>query len=597
MLLASVALCLVWGSVGLATAADEGGTPTQSEVDVERLQSLVAARQTSLQESAALEADAALASGSDANALRLRAFELRLSGRTALVEMGTLVQQMIDRGDDVAPQIAEISAFLPAFWSSLAGDFELLDSVHDELTAMRSELSDADALSALDARADRHLNSVAGLLGVGVSGLELSEQLGISADIQREQLKKRVLMRARLLGSHLGLAFEELGDLGVRADSGADPATLAPIEAAVRHRLASTSDRLRAILDMMETLELDASGYRQLLIETTGEITVETIDRGVMREIVSGWAASIRESVASSAPNGAFALILFVAIMAVFYWISRIVRKVVSRGVEARHLRLSELLKRTVISLSSSTVIVVGFLIALSQLGIEIAPMLAGLGIAGFVLGFALQDTLANFAAGLMVLLYRPYDVEDLIDCAGGVFGRVSDMSLVSTTILTIDNKTLIVPNNKIWGDVITNVTAQKIRRVDLEFGIGYADDIPKAEKVMAAVLEEHPKILSEPEPIVKLHSLGDSSVNFVVRPWVETDDYWDVYWDVTREVKLRFDREGVSIPFPQRDVHFYPAEAVASQSAGTIEHEASGEMRVDSTTVEAQDEPGADDN
>jgi small conductance mechanosensitive channel len=217
--------------------------------------------------------------------------------------------------------------------------------------------------------------------------------------------------------------------------------------------------------------------------------------------------------------------------------------------------------------MGAGAVLLAGLLVALSQLGIEVAPMLAGLGIAGFVLGFALQDTLANFAAGVMILIYRPYDVEDMIDCAGGVFGRVSQMSLVSTTILTIDNKTLVVPNGKIWGDVITNVTAQEVRRVDLEFGIGYQDDIPHAEEVLWSVLKDHPKVKAEPEPIVKVHALGDSSVNFVVRPWVARDDYWDVYWDVTREVKLRFDREGVSIPFPQRDVHIYPA-GPAPQSA-----------------------------
>jgi len=163
-----------------------------------------------------------------------------------------------------------------------------------------------------------------------------------------------------------------------------------------------------------------------------------------------------------------------------------------------------------------------------------------------------------------MVLLYRPYDVGDMIDCAGGVFGKVSEMSLVSTTILTIDNKTLIVPNSKIWGGVITNVTAQRIRRVDLVFGIGYADDIPKAEEILASIVADHPKVLDDPEPVVKLSNLGDSSVDFIVRPWCARDDYWDVYWELTREVKLRFDREGVSIPFPQRDVHFYPESGTA---------------------------------
>ena len=198
-----------------------------------------------------------------------------------------------------------------------------------------------------------------------------------------------------------------------------------------------------------------------------------------------------------------------------------------------------------------------GILMALSQIGISLAPMLAGLGVAGFIIGFALQDSLGNFAAGAMILIYQPYDVDDFVEVTGAS-GLVRKMNLVSTTITTFDNQTLVVPNSKIWGDVIKNVTAQKVRRVDLEFGIGYNDDIELAEKVLHEIVTASKKVLKKPEPNIRLHTLADSSVNFIVRPWTKTDDYWDVYWDITREVKLRFDREGISIPFPQRDVHLY---------------------------------------
>jgi small conductance mechanosensitive channel len=208
-------------------------------------------------------------------------------------------------------------------------------------------------------------------------------------------------------------------------------------------------------------------------------------------------------------------------------------------------------------SATGNIVLLFGLLVALSQIGVSLGPLLAGLGVVGFIVGFALQDTLSNFAAGMMILVYRPYDVGDMIE-GGGVFGRVNQMSLVSTTILTIDNETLVVPNRSIWGNVIKNVTAQDKRRVDMTFGISYTDDIPHAETVLMAILQDHDLVLKDPEPIVRLHKLGESSVDFVVRPWVRTDDYWDVYWDVTREVKMRFDREGISIPFPQRDVHVH---------------------------------------
>jgi small conductance mechanosensitive channel len=129
-------------------------------------------------------------------------------------------------------------------------------------------------------------------------------------------------------------------------------------------------------------------------------------------------------------------------------------------------------------------------------------------------------------------------------------------MSLVNTTFMTLDNQRLIVPNNMIWQSVITNVTAQRTRRVDLLFGISYSDDIEKAERVLMDILEKHESVLDDPEPVVRVHELGESSVNFAVRPWVKTSDYWETFWDLTREVKLRFDKEGISIPFPQRDVH-----------------------------------------
>lgn len=133
----------------------------------------------------------------------------------------------------------------------------------------------------------------------------------------------------------------------------------------------------------------------------------------------------------------------------------------------------------------------------------------------------------------MMILIYRPYDVGDLINAAG-VTGKVSQMSLVSTTIKTLDNQRLIIPNNKIWGDTINNITVEHQRRVDMTFGIGYGDNIEKAEQVLRGIVDEHPKVLKQPEPTVKLHLLGESSVDFVVRPWVKPEDYWDVYWDIT---------------------------------------------------------------
>ena len=154
-----------------------------------------------------------------------------------------------------------------------------------------------------------------------------------------------------------------------------------------------------------------------------------------------------------------------------------------------------------------------------------------------------------------MILAYRPYDVGDVVEAAG-VTGKVQNMNVVSTRILTFDHQTLIVPNGKIWGDVIRNVTVEPIRRVDLEFGIAYEDDVTRAERLFAEIVAGHEKVLDDPAPVIKLHRLGESSVDFIVRPWTKTGDYWTVYFDLVRTIKQRFDQEGISIPFPQRDLH-----------------------------------------
>jgi small conductance mechanosensitive channel len=560
---------------GLAHAAVDGkpqedppGDPqSQTDEGVAQFEVLQSERAARLQEVAALELDAQTAIGNDQLALQGQALELRLEEVESIRELGSLIEEIESRGANASEQRQILITLLTPLPGEIQSAYAREQARLDRMKTERQALTDPEAAAAFDAKTMRQDELGLRILGAAIDLVDLTGQLDLAVEADRSWLEERVLMHARLAASHVNLARHRLGDLVDRSVVDADPAAQQAAEAAMRQKLQWASQSLNSVVDLMDRLEIDASGYHQILIESTGELTVEALDPNVAGEILSRWAADTREGIVSKGPGFAFQALLFAFIITIFWGLSRFVRKILGRLVAARHLRFSELLGRMIVSMGAGAVLLAGLLVALSQLGIEVAPMLAGLGIAGFVLGFALQDTLANFAAGVMILIYRPYDVEDMIDCAGGVFGRVSQMSLVSTTILTIDNKTLVVPNGKIWGDVITNVTAQEVRRVDLEFGIGYQDDIPHAEEVLWSVLKDHPKVKAEPEPIVKVHALGDSSVNFVVRPWVARDDYWDVYWDVTREVKLRFDREGVSIPFPQRDVHIYPA-GPAPQSA-----------------------------
>lgn len=196
---------------------------------------------------------------------------------------------------------------------------------------------------------------------------------------------------------------------------------------------------------------------------------------------------------------------------------------------------------------------------ALGQAGVNVTSFLAVLGAAGLAVGLALKDSLANFAAGVMLILLKIFKKGDYITAAGES-GTVTNISIFSTVLTTPDNKVVVIPNSAVLSGNITNVTANDTRRVDLVMGIGYDDDLLKAKELLIKIVNEDPRVLKEPAPQVEVSELADSSVNFVVRPWCKTEDYWGVYFAITEKVKIVFDQEGISIPYPQTDVHIYNA-------------------------------------
>ncbi|MBE5159991.1 mechanosensitive ion channel [Vibrio parahaemolyticus] len=317
------------------------------------------------------------------------------------------------------------------------------------------------------------------------------------------------------------------------------------------------SKSLHSIVGIADKLKMDTANYKRQIFQVTGNITKDLLNTQVVFSILRHWTNSLTNWLAGNAVQYLLQLFVFLLILLATKGGVKIIRSLVRTAVNAKHIRMSLLMKEFLIAISGQVVWIIGVLVGLSQIGLNLAPVLTGFGIAGVIVGFALQDTLANFAAGMMLLIYKPFDVGDLVH-AGGVDGKVSHMSLVNTTIRTFDNQIIMVPNSKIWGDVIKNVTHERVRRVDMVFGIGYNDDLLKAEVVLTDIVNSHPAVLKTPEPTIKVHTLNTSSIDFIVRPWVKTDDYWDVYWDITKEVKLRFDREGISIPFPQQDVHLH---------------------------------------
>ena len=313
-------------------------------------------------------------------------------------------------------------------------------------------------------------------------------------------------------------------------------------------------DRVKAVIDELRKKGGEVGAYERYLAAVSG-IKVDVTDAGSTWTVITGWLKSSEGGV-----RWLKNIILFVVTILAFMILSSILGKATRRAV-AKAKGASALLKDFLVNVVHKATLLVGLVVALSMLEVNIGPFLAAIGAAGFIIGFALQGTLSNFAAGIMILMYRPYDIGNFVNVAG-ISGTVSAMTLVSTTLTLPDNQTVIVPNNSIWGGIITNVTGSETRRVDMVFGIGYEDDITKAQSILEKIVKDHPLVLGSPEPVIRLNELADSSVNFVCRPWAKTSDYWTVYWDITRQVKEQFDQNSISIPFPQREVHVHQVSA-----------------------------------
>ena len=246
-------------------------------------------------------------------------------------------------------------------------------------------------------------------------------------------------------------------------------------------------------------------------------------------------------------------IIASIIIFIIGKWLSKILTKFVTRLLSKA--KVDDTLTHFVANITYSVLLIFVVLAALNNLGINTTSFVAILGAAGLAVGLALQGSLANLGAGVLLIIFRPFKKGDFVD-AGGAMGTVQEISIFNTTLTSPDNRVIIVPNSNIIGGNITNFSAKDTRRVDLVFGVGYSDDLKLVKQELIDIVSNNDKILKDPAPTVAVSELADSSVNFVVRPWVKSADYWDVYFDLHETVKTRFDEKGISIPFPQRDVH-----------------------------------------
>ncbi len=270
------------------------------------------------------------------------------------------------------------------------------------------------------------------------------------------------------------------------------------------------------------------------------------------------WAGLLEKAQTLGVDFGIKALIAFV-----IFFVGRIVARAISGGLRRvmQKQEVDKILETFVSNLAYWLLMTFVIIAAINQLGIQTTSLIAVIGAAGLAVGLALQGSLSNFAAGVLIVLFRPYRVGDFVEAAG-VSGSVMQVQILTTILKTPDNKQIIVPNSEIMSSIITNYSANETRRVDMVFGVGYNDDLDKVRTILEELVAADARILKDPACVINVHELADSSVNFVCRPWVKTADYWDVHWDLTEKVKKRFDQEGISIPYPQQDVHVHQVTA-----------------------------------
>jgi len=547
---------LSWTLLALAIAilpARDSASAQERPFDVvARTRALMAPVTAATQARDSLARLAAHASGEEAKVFEELAWGRQHDAHDALIAAVQEVDGWRKQGRDVAPAVAIVGEAARADWPRFRAMIERNLQTGRSLQEARDAATGASRL-ALEAEISRRSARISQMSEDMVDDLLALEGLGLDMRARRAFAIERITAIAEQLTARIRVLKDARALTAARASRPADDPALRDEMAATDEALRRASGSLDTAISLLDRLGIDTTTLTVGFTLATGKLTADALRPAVLMGVFRAWQARFLDMLSTQAPRWIFQLVVIALILAGFRLLAALARRIVRRAVERA--AISHLLRDMITRTSATVVMAIGFVLVLRQLGVDLGPIFAGLGIAGFVVGFAMQSTLSNFAAGGLLLFYQPFDVGDVID-AGGALGTVQRMNLVSTTILTFDNQTLIVPNGKIWGDVIRNITRQDTRRVDLTFGVGYESDVAKVEEILKDAVERHPFALKEPAAVVRLHQLADSSLNFVVRVWARKEHYWDVYWDLTRTAKERFDAAGIKIPFPQREVH-----------------------------------------
>ncbi len=392
-------------------------------------------------------------------------------------------------------------------------------------------------------------------LGLSTEQVLLLERLGIGDEALREKVLKTLNLYGEELVGVIHIHHHALKLLAARQAAAGTDSELVQSARFEAERLELAVARLTSVVAMLERLDGETLAMRRVLIEKSGGLALSLVDTAMLNVVMAETQDRLVEWFSANGASTLLSAILFVGILILARSLAGLSKRLTERALRHSDQSISQLLKETLISMAGTVVFLIGLLVALAQVGVSVTPMIAGLGVVGFIVGFALQDTLSNFASGAMILAYRPFDTGDFI-AAGEAEGTVLKMNLVNTTIVTVENKVLIIPNSKIWGGVIMNVTGQKLRRTDMIYRVSYADDVDLVQRILEELIAADERWLDDPEPLVRLKQYSESSIDFMVRAYAKTDEYWEAVWALNKAVKKRFDAEGITIPFPQREVH-----------------------------------------
>lgn len=489
---------------------------------------------------------------------------VRVQGGRVVERINDLQAELLDLIPELEAPELTIDSITRAFGSFISTEIGLYERTiewntgHlDRLRHRRSE-TPVEGLPELEAdiqEARDRLNAVvAGQMRV-LTGVE---SLGLVTEDHWTRLERFLVGRVESLVGRLQIAVEARERLETQVGDAVRVGAPESEIAALRARLQAAQQRVRGIANSLDSTAdlLDQRGfetveYRRFVIRATGEVTGDVLNPRVLLGLLRDLAGGIWNWFRNNAPTLLARLFIIVAFVVLFRVGFRLGWLLFDKlGL----VKLSRLLADMVERLLGPLATILGLFTGLWVLGVNPTTLLAGVGVAGIIIGLALQDSLSNLASGFFILATRPFDVDDVIE-GGGVTGTVKAMGLANTTVVTFDNRRLMVPNRKIWGEVIVNRSVEQVRRVEVTVKIGYGEDLDRAIGILRDLLDEHEKVLKNPEPSIFVGKLADSWMEVEVWPWVKNEDWWPLLTELPRLVRLRFAREGIEIPIPRREL------------------------------------------